>query len=152
MISIALAFLIGVLALLQFRSLPDAHLAWLLLPAIIIILFNRHLWPRLIAACLAGFLWCLFISHQVLVQRLPAGLEGQDVLVKGRVENFPARNRLATHFLFRVEEMQYKGRSYPSPGMIRLSWYSAHVKPLVGERWQFLVRLKPPHEIGRAHV
>lgn len=145
MISIALAFLIGVLALLQLRSLPDAHLAWLLLPAIIIILFNRNQWFRLSAACLAGFLWCLFISHQVLVQGLPAGLEGQDVLVTGRVENFPARNRLATRFLFRVEEMQYKGWSYPSPGMIRLSWYSARVKPLVGERWQFLVRLKPPH-------
>lgn len=145
MISIAIAFLIGVLTLLQFRALPDVQFAWLLAPAIVAILFCKYFWIKTIATCLCGFLWCLLVSHQVLGQAVPEPLEGQDVLIEGRVEDFPQRKQLATRFLFSVEAMQFKGQSYASPGKIRLSWYDTKVQPKVGERWRFLVRLKQPH-------
>jgi len=145
MVSIALAFLIGVLTLLQFRTLPDVQLAWFIVFTIVLIFFSQHFWIKIIASCLCGFLWCLFVSHQVMGQGISTVLEGQDVLIEGRVEDFPVKKKLATRFLFSVDSISYKGKAYASPGKIRLSWYYATTTPKVGERWQFLVRLKQPH-------
>lgn len=145
MISIALAFLIGVLTLMQFRTLPDAQWLWLLLLVTVPVLYSKNLWIKCLAACSCGFLYGLFISHQVLGTHLATELEGQDVLVTGRIVDFPVHKERAIRFLFSVEDIQHQGKSHPAPGKVRLSWYYATAVPKVGERWQFLVRLKQPH-------
>ncbi|MFO7604495.1 MAG: DNA internalization-related competence protein ComEC/Rec2 [Gammaproteobacteria bacterium] len=145
MISIALAFLLGVMALLQFRSLPDLQLVWLIIPVALLLVYRHGLCLRFVAAATSGFLWCLLVAHQVLGQGVPPELVGEDVLVQGRVVNFPTAGDRATRFLFAVDTLSHNGQDYASPGKIRLSWYQATALPEVGERWQFLVRLKPPH-------
>jgi competence protein ComEC len=145
MIFIALAFLAGILSLLPFRELPTSAWGWLLIPAIIIIVFSQRDWLRVMASWLAGYLWCLLVSHLVLGASLAPQLEGKDLLLEGVIDNFPVTKARSTRLLLSVEKMTFQGQTYPSPGRVRINWYYPSATPKVGERWRFLVRLKQPH-------
>ena len=105
--------------------------------------------PGFIAACwlcgLRGVLvllaWLLATLTGLDYQRLQLhpGLAGQDVVVTGRVVSLPVTLRGRYSFAFRVADAGADGL----PERLRLSVYSADIRPEPGETWRLRVRLKP---------
>lgn len=75
MISIALAFLIGVLTLLQFSVLPPIELAWLLLPALAAIVWGKYFYIKTSAAS-------RYLASGIISFREPAGFRAGPVSAK----------------------------------------------------------------------
>ncbi len=163
----ALAFLLGVVLVQQLSVLPDilAELsAFILLLASLLYLYTvsykrlkKHryyvevkLILLLIVLILVGILYSIAYAKQQLSYRLDESLIAQDIIVSGWVSGIPVSDDSAQRFEFNVES--YRVLKQPSdsshdsqvPKKIRLSWY--YGQPVnAGERWQFEVRLKPPH-------
>ena len=107
-----------------------------------------------ISLFIIGIVYTSLIAGQRLATRLDESLVGQNLLVSGVVSNIPVVNGHIQRFIFDVEDMQvltsdsqqildyYSGSS--SPNRLRLNWYYGKVVN-ASEKWQFEVRLKPPH-------
>ncbi len=160
MILTAPAFLTGVMLLLLFDDVSQqpwrllAIGAVILLPVASIISTRLPRWLRtalvLTLAVLAGLGWSGWQAQDYLQHRLPESLAGKDMLLSGvvssMVENSNTRGRRISRFEFTVEDEAVRAASLPEtfPRHLRISWYYGKtVKP--GERWQLLLRLKPPH-------
>ncbi len=98
--------------------------------------------------CAAGLLWAILRADMVLSRALPVALEGQNLTVTGVVADLVQSRKYGLRFLFDVEQMRHKGYLVASPGRVRLSLYRRRgplqQRPEVGQRWQFVVRLKRP--------
>ena len=116
------------------------------------------------AACTSGR------ARERLAQRLPAALEGQELLVQGRVRGLPQVGPEGQMFGFEVEQAWRldaaawaRGRAEPGealavPPLIRLSWPEPgsgsdpmgawRAAPHAGEAWRLPVRLRQPHGLA----
>ncbi|MCO5976113.1 DNA internalization-related competence protein ComEC/Rec2 [Ideonella oryzae] len=106
-------------------------------------------------------------ARERLAERLPAALEGQELLVQGRVRGLPQAGPEGQMLGFEVEQAWRldaaawaRGRAEPAealglPTLIRLSWPepaaaadpmgSGRAVPRAGEAWRLPVRLRQPH-------
>lgn len=109
------------------------------------------LFTSLLAWCLGG--WpalglplgcasCALVLSAWQHDRLPAALDVRDVLVEGRVADFPRELAGVSRFRFAVSQDQ---KQPGVPASLYLSWFDADRVPRAGERWQLLVRLRKPH-------
>lgn len=83
--------------------------------------------------------WTLGRAGWMVEAQHPAALAGQDVVVTGRICDFARRDAEATRFVLEVEA--------PATGQaarLHLNWYAPAPAIVPGERWQLLVRLRPP--------
>ena len=148
MLHSALAFLAGVCALQMLGELPGppGYALVAALPA----LLSRRRGLRLAAIGVAGFLWCWWHAAGRLAVELPVELVGRDLLVHGVVEGVPERDP-SGRLRFRLRLERYRSgedwRALSLPA--RISWYREAPELGPGERWQLLLRLKPPR--GRAN-
>ncbi len=111
-----------------------------------------------------GFAWAAGIAQLRMDDRLPAALEGRDIVITGVVAGLPAIGERSVRFEFDVEDTAGNPGSVPSK--VLLSWYRSGfaagadeaaatlddpggVHP--GERWRFTVRLKRPHGSVNPH-
>jgi competence protein ComEC len=85
--------------------------------------------------------WTLVRAGWLAEERLPDSLAGRDLLVRGVVCDFPRGDAAALRFLLHVEATP-GAASFPR--RLHLSWYDAAPGIRPGERWQLLVRLRPP--------
>ena len=156
----ALFFLGGIVLVQQWSTLPSAlpfALAVLLFAGLFFLLRRRA--PFFVSATLkysalfvAGAGWAIVFAQQALQHRLPESLASKTMLVEGRVVGIPVIGKRVTRFYLAVEGVEtaapLTALAVP-PRKIRLSWYSNKKRPAqqinAGERWQFVVRLKPPH-------
>ena len=156
-------------------------LAWLL--GLGLQLQQPALWPvpvyaalALLAACLLGAGWrwragalpVLMVAAAAaavalagmradarLAERLPAALEGQDLLVTGVVASLPQAGASGLRFRFEVEQATWRGRPVRLPPLLALGWYNNFNDEAVlddpraglraGQRWRLPLRLKKPH-------
>jgi competence protein ComEC len=154
-----IAFAVGVWLLQQQPELPDSRWFWLL-PFFITPFFlprsnvawRRSLGITLIAfACAAlGFGWATWRAQLRLADTLPVAWQGVDIRIEGVVAGLPEQDTRGERFDFRMENILTPGAQVP--GHIRLTWPAPEWNSPVtlqrlkaGERWQFTVRLKPPH-------
>ncbi len=160
MILTALAFLTGVMLLLLFDDISQqpwrllAVGAAILLPAASVMSVRLPRWLRtglvVTLVALAGLGWSGWRAQEALQHRLPESLAGKDVLLSGAVtslvENSNTRGRRISRFEFVVEDeaVRAAGLPEPFPRHLRISWYYGKTVKS-GERWQLLLRLKPPH-------
>jgi competence protein ComEC len=142
----ALAFLAGVILLHQLKGLPDPRWALLLPVAVPAALAGRLRHPAwMLGAWLAiGFLWTLFRADLLLSHGLSPELEGKDLLAQGTVVSVPVRASRGLRFDLAVERLSRAGRSIPSPGRVRVTWYEEPPEMNAGDRWQLTLRLKRP--------
>lgn len=119
----------------------------------------RRRWPAallLAASCVAlGFAATAWRAQQRLDDRLPAALEGQDLLVTGVVAELPRSTATGTRFVFQTESSTLRGAPVAVPAKLSLGWYrtadedSLLVAPgeeiRAGQRWALPVRLRQPH-------
>lgn len=135
-----IAFLLGTCALHGLEALPGLWAAALLPAALHFAAARRRAAAGWFAA---GFLWALVNSHATIAARLPSSLEGEDLVVTGRITSVPAVDPRRTRFDLAVDSGLPHGK-----GRLRLSWYadSRRERPdiVTGETWRLVVRLRAP--------
>lgn len=162
----AVALLAGTCACLSLPALPPAAACLLALPVAAALWLQAGV-RRLAGACLCGFALAALHAGGALAERLPAALEGQEVVASGRVLELPSREPGRVRFRFRVDD---DGRQWPplAGKRLDLSWYDARrshrdarVGPEAppcaaphcargsgaiapGSRWRFTLRLRAP--------
>ncbi|RKZ66358.1 MAG: hypothetical protein DRQ44_06865, partial [Gammaproteobacteria bacterium] len=166
----ALAILLGDVLVQQLRVLPDySGLAILLIGvcalSLAIIVINKvckndiskidlTLITYLILLFLISFIYSSLCAKQQLSNRLDGQLVGKNLVVTGVISDIPVVNGHVQRFTFNVDDVRIlasadqQSTKNPSasnfPRKIRLSWYYGK-EVMASEKWQFEVRLKPPH-------
>lgn len=105
---------------------------------------------ELVAGCMAA-LWILISLLEVAGGRLPEGLVGESLLVEGRVEQILSSSQHRLPDLQRMtldvegcRPLQEGLRDCRRLSRLRVSWYAEDVAEVrKGERWQFVVRVRP---------
>jgi competence protein ComEC len=166
----ASAFLLGDMFVQQLSVLPDLFTISVLsfnvclLAAALLVsarFYNERFYHRYLTLTILyillffiGIIYTSLFANHKLETRLDESLVGQSLLVSGVVSNIPAVNGHVQRFIFDVEDLQIltsnrqhsldydSGSSFPN--RLRLNWYYGKVVN-TSQRWQFEVRLKPPH-------
>lgn len=165
MVALALTFVFGAFCLQQMPVLPALHLAWSIVPLIVLNVwlsssrqrfFSAWKYPtQLISSFLAGFFWAAVIAALRLSDALPVAWENRSIEIIGVVASVSELNERGERFRFDLEQVLTPKAVVPQH--ISLSYYpagswnqplstasrAAHFKP--GERWRLTVRLKRPH-------
>jgi competence protein ComEC len=115
-----------------------------------------------VLACVLGFMWAAFLSHQRLERSLSSDLEGVDLLVTGIVDSLPSSGTQGIRLSLAVESVVREDLQQPVdlesfPQRLSLGWYPGwrqelefpEIKP--GQRWRLPVRLKKPHGLMNPH-
>ncbi|MFL6648243.1 MAG: DNA internalization-related competence protein ComEC/Rec2 [Sulfurifustaceae bacterium] len=137
----AIAFLAGIMIVQQLPVLPSLLWALTLVPAALAVLWHPR-WTILVFL-VAGFAWACFRADLILRERLPAELEGRDVIVEGTIAELPEPTEYGVRFVLDVERAS--SDSAPVTVTSRLRLTAHELRPRAGERWRFTVRLKRPH-------
>ena len=144
MLKFAIAFLLGILILTVFDSLPHVYWVFGIVPAVLISL--KYPSTKTVLCLLFGFLWALVHGHLNLYPELDKSLEGVDLEVSGQISSIPNIQARSVRFEFAIHEAMQTGISEPVqlPKKVRLNWYGNVPDLQLGEIWQFRVRLKRP--------
>lgn len=143
-------FILGNCLLQQMPDLPPWP--WLLIVSLFCLSCLRNKQAFLVGLAF-GWAWSWLWGYYYVQQQLSEEMVKQDVLVTGQIVSIPQIYPQHVTFNFRVEELQFNNQFYSAPQNLRLSWYrNPHTEfaqeiPVltVGQTWQFIVRLKPPH-------
>ncbi len=142
MVAFVAAFLAGVCVFQLLSELPS--LGWLAVALPLALTAWRIRRARLPAAVAVGFLWTLgWVACCGPPGYLPVW-DQRDLEADGIVASLPERRGEALRFELRVDRLSAGERPLPIPGSIRLSWRGADRTVALGERWRFVVRLRPP--------
>lgn len=139
----ALAFLGGILLVQQLPELPS--LWWgLALPPLLWLAMHRSWWifPLFFVT---GIVWAVFRAGLILNDYLPLALEGQDIIVVGRIADIPQKMDFGQRFKLAVMQAEFDGNPVHVPRQILLTSRDATFQPNAGDTWQLLVRLTRPH-------
>lgn len=149
MLSGTIAWLVGTF-LLRFLPILPNGLGVFLLP---IALYCAWRLPRIRLVCvlLSGFLWANAYQSWIYSHLIPAELEGEDLLVEGRIVALPTRTGGAYRFDFALSQVLINNRSIAWRGKIRLRCYQCSHTLLPGAHWRFMVRLKRPRGFKNPH-
>ncbi|MGE0383565.1 MAG: DNA internalization-related competence protein ComEC/Rec2 [Gammaproteobacteria bacterium] len=140
----AFGALLGVLSIQYLPALPTLWPAGLALA----VLVHRLLHPQTPAALVwfaLGAFWAAWRAAIVLDPALPPMLEGEPVVVVGRVHGLAHADGRRTRFLFDVEEAVSARRHWPLRMRMRMDWYAPAPAVRAGERWRLTVRPRRPH-------
>ncbi|MDH5710929.1 MAG: DNA internalization-related competence protein ComEC/Rec2 [Gammaproteobacteria bacterium] len=148
----ALSFLAGIVLVQQLAELPAISILLSLLAVLVITLGlklcrSRPVIYRLLLSLtliVAGACWVTLYAHHYLEHKLPESLAGREFLVEGTVQGIPTTDGDVQRFELAVDRIEHDDSSINLPEHLRLSWYYGR-EVNAGERWQWLVRLKPPH-------
>lgn len=141
-----LLFVSAVSAVSLLPALPEP--GWLVLGSPIGVIGLVWRGSRHVAAVYLGFAWAVAQGAAGLADRLPASLEGREVLLTGTVVSVPQSRESSTRFRFRLDDC---GACW-TRATVDLSWYRADVRPVPGQRWQFTARLKRPRGSVNPHL
>ena len=135
-----IAFLLGACALHGLDVLPGLWAVSLFPVAIRLAMANRL---SAVGWFASGFLWALVNADATISARLPDSLDGEDLVLVGRIGSIPSVSPERTRFDFVVES------GLPRvPARLRLSWYAGrHATPpelVTGETWRLVVRVRAP--------
>jgi len=142
-----LLFCLGVCSVQWLSSLPSVTFLALLT----LVLLGLYPWAKTFSFLILGFIWAATYAIPIENSQLPSILEGQDILVHGRVIGLPVKESASTRFLFKVDAVISPGNIDHFPQIIKLSWYEKGKVLASSETWQFLVKLKKPHGLANPH-
>ena len=161
-----LALLLGVVLLQQFSALPSR--LFLLSSGFLFVSayfafryftrYNRstirkflNLFLIIILLTYSGLFIASFVGQKALNERLDDDFIGKDIIVTGVIASIPVGSGNAQRFEFKVDDYRLLDDGGDThhikatfPKKIRLSWYHGN-EVNADEKWQFEVRLKPPH-------
>ncbi len=136
---------ISILALLPFS------MAWqyLLLVAVCFSMTNVLRHPLHFFILLSsGFLIFSFSYWQINKQNLPFIANADfpiHALVQGNITSIPQVSKIKTLFQLHLDKIYWQEKWHDISIDLPLSWYGDHATILLGQRWQFMLNLKPYH-------
>jgi competence protein ComEC len=147
-LAVAVALLAGVAACLRLPALPPVP--WMLVVLALGMLawwYGRRLRLPGVLAC--GLALAALHASAALALRLPVSLEGDDIVVAGRVVDLPREEPGRTRFRFRVDDGHVQPEALRGR-LLQLSWYTekgeaeqgSALQP--GSRWRLHLRLRAP--------
>lgn len=137
--------LLGTVSALQLPELPGLGVTGALALGGALLLARRPLHP--LAAVLLAAAWVLMHGHWTLDSRLSPALEGEDLVIEGRVADLPDSNARRSRFV--LEDVRIVEPETARPlRRLRLNWYGPRARPGPGERWRLPVRLKRPRGLA----
>lgn len=142
----SVALLLGVLVVQCWPALPAG--GWLV--ATTLICFATTIvggWRRRcrpIGWVALGVGWAVLHGSWAMRARLPASLEGEDLVAVGRVVDLPDVRPDGTRFVLAVRSATLAGRPITLHGRVRLAWYDDPPTVLPCDTWQLRLRLKRP--------
>lgn len=146
-VATAVALLAGAVAVQALTALPPLWLTVALAIAGCVVVLLRSRW-RWLGWVLLGAAWTIWRADLALSARLPAALEGEDIVVTGAVLGLPHAQDDATRFDLVADTAEQDGIPAAVSGTLRLHWYASE-KTVVPEiepcsRWRLRARLKRP--------
>lgn len=139
----SVCFLLGILVFTRLAELPPVY--YYLMSPVCLGILARYRLIKCLGWALLGFLWAFTCAQNRLAQQLIPELEGQKLMLTGKIVSLPNIRQDRSRFSFQVDELKdMKGRSWASPGRVQLSWYRNAPYLAAGQRWQFQVKLKRP--------
>src|SRR5581483_9331359 len=139
----ALALLAGATAAQAAPALP-ARWCDVLLALVGLALMWRRPGVRWLGYALLGAGWTLLRADVALSERLPAPLEGEDVVVEGRIVGLPRVQDDSARFDFAVATAELDGAPISLAGRLRLGWYDDAPALAPCAHWRLLVHVKRP--------
>lgn len=140
---LAISFLLGVVSLQLQATLPSVYWSVLFIPVLALaISAKKFLWLLFL---ITGFFWAALFGWRYLQAVPDVSIAGQNIMISGVVASLPVKREKSTKFHFNIETFELPGYLGDIPESIRLSWYYPKSEIKAGERWQFIVRLKPPN-------
>jgi len=137
---IAICAALGIVACQFLSDLPPLSWSFVSLHCFLLILNkNKHL--KSIGWIGLGFLYALWIAHNILNTDLPIDLEGKLIEVHGRIVNIPQQMGDGMRFEFDIDRTP----NYPA-FKARLNWHKNFPQNLqTNQRYKLQVRLKKSH-------
>lgn len=128
-------------------------------------------WPPAIAAMATALAGAALVfgsagwrASQRLAPLLPAAIEGQDLVLEGRVAELPRRSGGGWSFVFDVHRAWHGGEPVALPPRVTLGWYPDDANdglaaglsgvmpvPRGGETWRLTARLRQPRGLMNPH-
>ena len=93
----------------------------------------------------AGVVWVSFRAGVILQDSLPRELEGEDLVVEGRIADIPQKAEFGQRFELEVSRAERDGEVVHVPQRILLNSRDFSFRPRAGETWRLRVRLNRPH-------
>lgn len=139
-----LLFLLGILLLQNFSTLPDLYWVGIIL---FIALFCKLLFKtNYITAFLCGFAWVIFYANFQVNWKIPNELEGKTIQVSGYIASLPAYDEHhKVTFLFYIKKIITSNQKINVNHLVKLSWMKYENDLMVGDEWLLTVRLKRIH-------
>ena len=157
MLLYSISFLLGICIIQQLAVLPSLGY-FLILPISLLLSigFRRYkslLFLRYLSIAIAGAFWATLFAQHYLESRLVEPLAGMNIVVEGKVIGIPTVNGSVQRFMLDIDSFQAEDTALQEhidndvslPKRVRISWYYSTVEVGAGQKWRFLVRLKPPH-------
>lgn len=150
MVGMLLAFVAGTGFLHLQSQLPGPFwpLAMLLAAAVLLVGFRARAEVWWVAAFVLGFSWAWWHAIGIVEARLPEQWAGQDVVLVGRIADFPQSNGPVTRLLVEVEVPAEEASALRTGDRIRVNDYGDEREYRAGERWRFKLRLKRPRGLA----
>jgi len=137
----AIALLTGATAVQILPALPSLWCDVGLAIAGLVLLPWRIRW---LGFLLLGAAWTMLRADIALSHRLPAALEGEDLIVSGSIHGLPRSQDDGTRFEFDVREATHAAVPIALGGRLRLSWYEAAPELHPCDQWRLHLKLKRP--------
>jgi len=142
----ALTFLSGIMLLQNFSNLPSIKWGYILFFVPLLGLYKPiSPYIKLPVIFILGFAWCILYAHWQSSWVLPANLEGKTIKIRGFIADIPTVSEHRTTFLFSLDKIESENNIIPAKAFLHLSWQDAKQKLIVGDQWEFSVRLKRIH-------
>ncbi|MDP3223974.1 MAG: DNA internalization-related competence protein ComEC/Rec2, partial [Rubrivivax sp.] len=167
--ALGLAWLLGCALQLQMSALWPAWWLWLLLSKAAVLALVAWRWRQSTAGLLLLSLAALALGFASthgraswrLADALPPSLEGQDLVLTGRVASLPREGPDGVRFNFAVDSAQLRGQPVAVPPLLSLGWYRGFDEDTVlggpaqavraGQQWRLTARLRQPHGAFNPH-
>ena len=128
----------------QLAALPSLWWTLLLAPLLWRAIRHHPLW-FVPVFFVAGVMWASFRAGIILEDSLPRELEGQNLVVEGRIVDIPRQAEFGQRFELEVMRAELDGTAVHVPRKILLNGRGYSFQPRAGETWRLLVRLSRPH-------
>jgi competence protein ComEC len=95
-----------------------------------------------------GVCWVIYRSSQVLAWSLPTASMSIPTQIEGTIASIVIREKMSLSFVFHMTKF---GEAHTNT-KLKLAWYKTKNNTLpeveVGDKWHFVVKLKPPHNLN----
>lgn len=116
----------------------------LYLPSLTLLMYYIHRSVHMLLFFVIGLLFTYAHLWLNAPRNMPIKDPIPEALIQGTIVSIPKQKEKTTQFTFELDSLN----SQPVQTLVQLSWYDHALPVRVGQRWQFLVKLKKPRNFS----